>query len=214
MKNKIETQKIISTLKETYPNATCALVYSSPLQLLIAARLSAQCTDKRVNMVTPELFARFKCAKDFANATKEEVEAIIKPCGLYKTKARSIIGICKKIISDFNGEVPSKMEDLTSLPGIGRKTANLVRGEIFGKPGIIVDTHFSRVTGRIGFHNLKNPVKIEKEMKKIIPEEETLKFCHRIVIHGRNICKARKPLCEECPLKKMCDYSIRKENEK
>lgn len=214
MKNKIETQKIISTLKETYPNATCALVYSSPLQLLIAARLSAQCTDKRVNMVTPELFARFKCAKDFANADKEEVEAIIKPCGLYKTKARSIIGICKKIISDFNGEVPSKMEDLTSLPGIGRKTANLVRGEIFGKPGIIVDTHFSRVTGRIGFHNLKNPVKIEKEMKKIIPEEETLKFCHRIVIHGRNICKARKPLCEECPLKKMCDYSIRKENEK
>ena len=214
MKNEIETQKIISTLKETYPNATCALVYSSPLQLLIAARLSAQCTDKRVNMVTPELFARVKCAKDFANAAKEEVEAIIKPCGLYKTKARSIIGICKKIISDFNGEVPSKMEDLTSLPGIGRKTANLVRGEIFGKPGIIVDTHFSRVTGRIGFHNLKNPVKIEKEMKKIIPEEETLKFCHRIVIHGRNICKARKPLCEECPLKKMCDYSIRKENEK
>lgn len=214
MKNEIETQKIILTLKETYPNATCALVYSSPLQLLIAARLSAQCTDKRVNMVTPELFARFKCAKDFASAAKEEVEAIIKPCGLYKTKARSIIGICKKIISDFNGEVPSKMEDLTSLPGIGRKTANLVRGEIFGKPGIIVDTHFSRVTGRIGFHNLKNPVKIEKEMKKIIPEEETLKFCHRIVIHGRNICKARKPLCEECPLKKMCDYSIRKENEK
>lgn len=214
MKNEIETQKIISTLKETYPNATYALVYSSPLQLLIAARLSAQCTDKRVNMITPELFARFKCAKDFANAAKEEVEAIIKPCGLYKTKARSIIEICKKIISDFNGEVPSKMEDLTSLPGIGRKTANLVRGEIFGKPGIIVDTHFSRVTGRIGFHNLKNPTKIEKEMKKIIPEEETLKFCHRIVIHGRNICKARKPLCEECPLKKMCNYSIRKENEK
>ena len=210
MKNEIETQKIISTLKETYPDATCALIYSSPLQLLIAARLSAQCTDKRVNMVTPDLFARFKCAKDFANADKEEVEAIIKPCGLYKTKAKSIIGICRKIVSDFNDEVPSKMEDLTSLPGIGRKTANLVRGEIFGKPGIIVDTHFSRVTSRLGFHKLKNPVKIEKEMKEIIPEEESLKFCHRIVIHGRNICKARKPLCEECPLKKMCDYSIMK----
>ena len=210
MKNKIETQKIISTLKETYPDATCALIYSSPLQLLIAARLSAQCTDKRVNMVTPELFDKFKCAKDFANATEEEVEAIIKPCGLYKTKARNIIGMCKKIISDFNGEVPSRMEDLTSLPGIGRKTANLIRGEIFGKPGIIVDTHVTRVTSRLGFHNLKNPVKIEKELKKIIPEEETLKFCHRIVIHGRNICKARKPLCEECPLKKMCNYSITK----
>ena len=210
MKNKIETQKIISTLKETYPDATCALIYSSPLQLLIAARLSAQCTDKRVNMVTPELFDKFKCAKDFANATEEEVEAIIKPCGLYKTKARNIIGMCKKIISDFNGEVPSRMEDLTSLPGIGRKTANLIRGEIFGKPGIIVDTHVTRVTSRLGFHNLKNPVKIEKELTKIIPEEETLKFCHRIVIHGRNICKARKPLCEECPLKKMCNYSITK----
>lgn len=210
MKNEIETQKIISTLKETYPDATCALIYSSPLQLLIAARLSAQCTDKRVNMVTPELFDKFKCAKDFANATEEEVEAIIKPCGLYKTKARNIIGMCKKIISDFNGEVPSRMEDLTSLPGIGRKTANLIRGEIFGKPGIIVDTHVTRVTSRLGFHNLKNPVKIEKELKKIIPEEETLKFCHRIVIHGRNICKARKPLCEECPLKKMCNYSITK----
>lgn len=214
MKNEIETQKIILILKETYPDATCALVYSSPLQLLIAARLSAQCTDKRVNMITPELFSKFKCAKDFANAAEEEVEAIIKPCGLYKTKAKNIIGMCRKIVSDFNGEVPSKMEDLTSLPGIGRKTANLVRGEIFGKPGIIVDTHFSRVTSRIGFHNLKDPVKIEKEMKEIIPEEETLKFCHRIVIHGRNICKARKPLCEKCPLKKMCDYSIRKENEK
>lgn len=210
MKNEIETQKIISTLKETYPDATCALIYSSPLQLLIAARLSAQCTDKRVNTVTPELFDKFKCAKDFANATEEEVEAIIKPCGLYKTKARNIIGMCKKIISDFNGEVPSRMEDLTSLPGIGRKTANLIRGEIFGKPGIIVDTHVTRVTSRLGFHNLKNPVKIEKELKKIIPEEETLKFCHRIVIHGRNICKARKPLCEECPLKKMCNYSITK----
>ncbi len=210
MKNEIETQKIISTLKKTYPDATCALIYSSPLQLLIAARLSAQCTDKRVNIVTPELFDKFKCAKDFANATEEEVEAIIKPCGLYKTKARNIIGMCKKIISDFNGEVPSKMEDLTSLPGIGRKTANLIRGEIFGKPGIIVDTHVTRVTSRLGFHNLKNPVRIEKELKKIIPEEETLKFCHRIVIHGRNICKARKPLCEECPLKKMCDYSITK----
>lgn len=214
MKNKIETQKIILILKEIYPSAECALVYSSPLQLLIAARLSAQCTDKRVNMVTPKLFSKFKCAKDFANATQEEVENIIKPCGLYKTKAANIIGMCKKIISDFKGSVPSKMEDLTSLPGIGRKTANLIRGEIFGKPGIIVDTHFSRITARIGFHNLKNPVKIEKEMKRIIPEEESLKFCHRIVIHGRNTCKARKPLCKECPLKKMCDYSIRKENEK
>ena len=206
MNEKIKAKKVISALKKEYPNAKCALNYSSPLELLIAARLSAQCTDKRVNLTTPELFSKFKSAKDFANAENSEVEKIVKPCGLYKTKSKSITQACKKIIKDFEGKVPEKMEDLTSLSGIGRKTANLVRAEIYGKPGIIVDTHFSRITKRLGFHNLKDPEKIEKEMKKIIPEIEQTKFCHMIVTHGRKICTAKKPLCEKCTLKNLCKY--------
>ena len=206
MNEKIKAKKVISALKKEYPNAKCALNYSSPLELLIAARLSAQCTDKRVNLTTPELFSKFKSAKDFANAENSEVEKIVKPCGLYKTKSKSITQACKKIIKDFEGKVPEKMEDLTSLSGIGRKTANLVRAEIYGKPGIIVDTHFSRITKRLGFHNLKDPEKIEKEMKKISPEIEQTKFCHMIVTHGRKICTAKKPLCEKCTLKNLCKY--------
>ncbi len=203
-KSKIET--IIKILEKEYPNVKCELIYNTPLELLIAARLSAQCTDKKVNSVTPHLFSKFKSVKDFANAEKSDIEKIIKPCGLYKTKSLSIILACKKIVSDFNGEIPCDMEDLVSLPGIGRKTANLIRGEIFGKPAIIVDTHFSRITKRLGFHNLENPVKIEFEMKKIVPEEKSLIFCHLIVFHGRNICKSRNPLCKRCALFNLCTY--------
>lgn len=208
MNKKMKIKKIIEKLENEYPIAKCALVYHSALELLIAARLSAQCTDKRVNLVTPSLFLRFKSAQDFANAKKEEVEKYVKSCGLYKTKAASIVDMCKKIVKDFGGQIPEKLEDLTSLAGIGRKTANLIRGEIFGKPAIIVDTHFSRVTRRLGLHNLKDPLKIEIEIKKLIPEEKSTGFCHRIVFFGRDVCKARNPLCEKCILQNLCEYFI------
>jgi len=197
---------VIDLLSKKYPDATCALIYNSPLQLLICARLSAQCTDKRVNLVTPALFSRFQNIEDFALADVDEVASYIKPCGLYKVKSQSIVQMCRRIIERFNGRIPKDMKNLSSLPGIGRKTANLVLGEIYGKPGIIVDTHFARVTKRLGFHKLKNPEKIEYIMKEIVPENESIAFCHRVVWHGREICRARRPLCQYCTLKEVCSY--------
>lgn len=211
MKTNNKILEVIHLLKKEYPLANCALKYNSPLQLLISARLSAQCTDKKVNSVTPILFSKFKCAEDFAKADLEEIKSIIKPCGLYKIKSQNIIDMCKKLISDYKGIVPDNMQDLTSLPGIGRKTANLVRVQVYNKPGIIVDTHFSRITNRIGFHKLKDPVKIEFLMKNIVPPEESIEFCHRLVMHGREICKARNPLCNKCILNHLCDYFLKKE---
>lgn len=213
MKEKIKVQKIIKILENDYPNASCSLNYETPLQLLIAARLSAQCTDKRVNIVTKDLFSKYKCAKDFSIAKKEDIEKIIRSCGLYKTKAENIIDICKTIVSKFENKVPKSMKDLTSLSGIGRKTANLVRAQIYGESAIIVDTHFSRITKRLGLHNLNEPLKIELYLKKIIPEEKATKFCHAIVLHGREICNARKPLCEKCNLKDLCYYYVQNSRE-
>lgn len=204
MSNKNNIQKIISLLEYEYPKPQCTLIYNSPLQLMIAAHLSAQCTDARVNIVTPQLFSLFKTAEDFANADLSVIEECIKSCGFYKVKSRNIVNMCKKLISDFEGKIPDNIEDLTSLPGIGRKTANLILGEVYGIPGIIVDTHFSRVTRRLGFHNLKDPTKIEFIMKNIVPEEKSNDFCHRIVEHGRKVCKAIKPLCQNCILKELC----------
>ena len=209
MKTNDKILEVIRLLKKEYPVANCSLVYHSPLQLLIAARLSAQCTDKKVNSVTNELFSKFKCAEDFAQADLNEIVRIIKPCGLYKIKSQNIIDMCKKILSDYNGTVPHTMQDLTSLPGIGRKTANLVLSEVYNKPGIIVDTHFSRITNRIGFHKLKDPIKIEFLMRDIVPIEESVGFCHRIVMHGREICKARNPLCNKCIINHLCDYFLK-----
>ena len=206
MENKEKIAICIEKLKEQYPSAECSLIYNNPLEMLIAARLSAQCTDIRVNMITPSLFKRFPNVHAFAKADLHEIEEYICPCGLYKTKARDIKEMCKKIIEDFNGNVPDNMEDLTSLPGVGRKTANLILGDIFGKPAIVVDTHFIRVTRRIGFHNTKDPLKIEELMKELIPAEESSKFCHRIVSHGRAVCNAREPKCIKCCLKDICDY--------
>lgn len=199
-------KKTIKLLSAQYPKAICSLNYSSPLQFLICARLSAHCTDKMVNLVTPALFSKFQTIEDFAAANITELQKYIKPCGLYKVKSQSIIQMCKEIINRFDGEIPKNIKSLSSLPGIGRKTANLFLGEIYAKPGIIVDTHFSRVTKRLGFHNLNDPVKIEYIMKDIVPEEESIKFCHRVVWHGREVCKARKPLCETCILKEICNY--------
>ena len=194
----------VKALKKEYPEAICSLQYSDPLQLLIATRLAAQCTDARVNMVTPALYERFKTVDDFANATYEEVAEYVKSCGLYKTKSRDIVEIAKMIKNDFNGQVPDNMKDLLKLPGIGRKTANLIMGDVYGKPAVVVDTHCIRITKRLGLHNLKDQVKIETILRDLLPPEESNDFCHRIVLHGRAICDARNPKCQECCMKDFC----------
>ena len=190
--------KAVEALKKEYPDAICSLTYKDPLQLLIATRLAAQCTDNRVNMVTPALFERFKTVSDFADAEVSQVEEYIKSCGLYKTKARDIVLMAQCLESNYNGEVPDTIEELTKLPGIGRKTANLVVGDIFGKPAVVVDTHCIRLTHRLGVHNIKDPKKIEFILRDLLPPEESNDFCHRLVLHGRAVCDARKPKCEIC----------------
>lgn len=197
-------QNAVTELKKEYPNAICSLRYSDPLQLLIATRLSAQCTDARVNMVTPELFKRFKTVDDFAESTPEEVAEYIKSCGLYKTKSKDIIALAKMLRDDFSGVVPDNIDDLTKLPGIGRKTANLVCGDIFGKPAVVVDTHCIRITHRLGLHDLKDPKKIEFALRALLPPNESNDFCHRLVLHGRAVCTARSPKCEKCCMNGFC----------
>ncbi len=206
MTNRERAILAVTALKKEYPNAECSLIYSDPIQMLIATRLSAQCTDSRVNSVTPALFKRFPTVYDFANADVSEVEEYICPCGLYKTKAKDIVNMCKEIIQRYNGTVPDTIEELTTLPGVGRKTANLVVGDIYSKPSVVVDTHFIRITARLGFHNTKDPFKIEQIMKKILPENESSDFCHRVVIHGRAVCNAREPKCDKCCMIGFCEY--------
>ena len=204
MTKKQIAQMAVDALKKEYPDAICSLQYTDPLQLLIATRLAAQCTDARVNMVTPELFKRFPTVDDFAKATAEEVAEYIKSCGLYKTKSRDIVEMAKTLKEKFGGVVPDNIDDLITLPGIGRKTANLIVGDIFGKPAVVVDTHFIRITRRLGLHNLKDQKKIEFELRKLLPPEESNDFCHRVVLHGRAVCDARKPKCEVCCMKDFC----------
>ena len=194
----------VEGLKTEYPDAICSLNYSDPFQLLIATRLSAQCTDARVNMVTPALFERFPTAEDFSAAELSEVEELIKTCGLYKTKAKDLIGIGKGIAENFGGKVPDTIEDLITLPGVGRKTANLVVGDVYKKPAVVTDTHFIRIVNRIGLTAEKEPFKVEKELKKLLPPEESNDFCHRTVLHGRAVCTARRAYCENCVLKDIC----------
>lgn len=204
MTKKQIAQMAVEALKKEYPDAICSLQYTDPLQLLIATRLAAQCTDARVNMVTPELFKRFPTVDDFAKATAEEVAEYIKSCGLYKTKSRDIVEMAKTLRDKFGGVVPDNIDDLITLPGIGRKTANLIVGDIFGKPAVVVDTHFIRITRRLGLHNLKDQKKIEFELRKLLPPEESNDFCHRVVLHGRAVCDARKPKCDMCCMKDFC----------
>ena len=200
-------QRVIATveaLEKLYPEAICSLEYSDPFQLLIATRLSAQCTDKRVNMVTPDLFAEFPTAEKMANAPLSRVEELIKTCGLYKTKAKDLIGIGKAITENFGGRVPDSIEELTTLPGVGRKTANLVCGDIYGKPAVVTDTHFIRICNRLGFVKTVNPLQVEAQMRRLLPPEKSNDFCHRTVLFGRDICVARRPKCEIWPLSKFC----------
>lgn len=204
MTKKERALKAVEILKQVYPDALCSLTASNPFELLVAVRLSAQCTDARVNLVTPALFERYKSIEDFAAADVAEVETYIKSCGFYKNKAESIVGMARKILSDFGGRVPDNIEDLITLPGVGRKTANLIVGDVYGKAAIVVDTHCIRITNRLGLVSEKDPKKIEFALKKIIPPDEGSDFCHRLVLFGRDTCSARKPLCDTCPLSEIC----------
>lgn len=204
MTKKERALKAVEILKEVYPDAVCSLTSKSPFELLVAVRLSAQCTDARVNLVTPALFERYKTIEDFANADVKEIEGYIHSCGFYKNKAESIVGMAQKILSDFGGRVPDNIEDLITLPGVGRKTANLIVGDVYGKAAIVVDTHCIRITNRLGLVDEKDPKKIEFALKKIIPAEEGSDFCHRIVLFGRDTCSARKPKCGDCPMREIC----------
>ncbi len=196
--------KIIEIFNQTYSDADCTLDYINPLQLLISTQLAAQCTDKRVNIVTKDLYQKYKDVYDFANADELELQEDIKPTGFFRNKAKNIIGCCKMLISDYGGEVPSAMEDLLRLPGVGRKTANLVRGDYFGIPGVVVDTHATRLSNRMGFTTNKEPAKIEQDLLKLIPAEYQTSFCHQLVYHGREYCDARRPKCGACPINMLC----------
>ena len=198
--------KIIEFLKESYPDPTCALHYKHDYQLLIAVRLSAQCTDERVNQVTPALFERFPTLNDFAEADVAEVEQYVHSCGFYRHKARDIVLACQMLRDKFGGKVPGTMEELLSIPGVGRKTANLLLGDLYAVPGSVVcDTHCIRITNKLGLAKGKEPEKVEAQLRAILPPEESSDFCHRIVLHGRAVCTARSPRCESCTLAPWCD---------
>jgi endonuclease-3 len=197
--------KVFALLKKTYPDARCVLSFTRPLELLVSTILAAQCTDERVNRVTPALYRKYRTADDFAKADLATLEKEIRPTGFFRNKAKSVKGCCAKIVSDFAGSVPQTMEELLTLPGVGRKTANVVLSECFDSPGIVVDTHFRRVTQRIGLTRNDDPDKIERDLDKLIPQRDRNAFSHVITFHGRRICVARKPKCENCPINRMCD---------
>jgi endonuclease-3 len=197
----------VETLKKEYPDAACSLTYKDPLQLLVATRLSAQCTDARVNLVTPALFARFPTLDALIGGSVEEIQELVHSCGLYKTKSRDIFAMCRMLKSEFGGVVPDSIEELTRLPGVGRKTANLVVGDIYHKPAVVTDTHCIRICGRLGISEGKDPFKVEKQLRLVLPLDESNLFCHRLVLHGRAVCMARSPKCEMCCMKEFCKYA-------
>ena len=212
MEEKVLT--IIDVLKQHYPNPVCALHYGKDYELMIAVRLSAQCTDARVNLVTPALFAAYPTLEAMANAPISHIEELVHSCGFYKHKARDIVLACQMLISDYNSKVPDSMEELLKLPGVGRKTANLLLGDLYSQPGSVVcDTHCIRICGRLGLSQGKDPEKVERQLRAILPPEESSDFCHRIVLFGRDICTARNPQCGKCPLRPWCKefYSEEKE---
>ena len=195
---------IYRILRKEYPNVKCELDFKTPYQLLVATVLSAQCTDKRVNEVTPELFKKFGTPLKMSSAKQKDIERIIKSAGFFRVKAKNIKGLSKEIVNEYKGKVPNNLDDLVKLPGVGRKTANVVLGHAFGIPGITVDTHFGRLSRRFGWTNSMNPVKVEFEVQKLIPEKEWTNLSQRLIWHGRRICTARKPKCGICPLAKLC----------
>lgn len=191
----------VSGLEEIYPDAKCSLTYEKPYELMIAGRLSAQCTDARVNIVTKVLFSKYTSLEEFASASIDDIAEIIKPCGLYKTKAKSIVEMAQGLLHNFGGEIPKTIEELTTLSGIGRKTANLIMGDVHNLPAIVTDTHFIRITGRLQLTKNTDPKAVEKDLLKLVPPEKSSDFCHRIVIFGREFCTARSPKCDKCPLR-------------
>lgn len=205
MKNSKDIHAIVQALKDLYPDGICSLQYQKDYELLFATRLSAQCTDERVNQVTPALFARFPTLESFAQAEPEEVEPYIRSCGFFHGKARDLVGCARQLIERFDGKVPGTMEELTSLPGVGRKTANLILGDVYHQPAYVCDTHCIRITGRLGFTDgSKDPLQVERQLRAILPPEESSDFCHRMVLFGRDVCTARSPKCENCPLRADC----------
>ncbi len=207
MKTTQEIREIIARLKALYPDAACSLDYRKDYELLITVRLAAQCTDERVNQISPALFARFPTLQAFAEADVDEVGKYVHPCGFWRAKSRDIVACAQMLLDRFGGVVPDNMEDLLSLPGVGRKTANLILGDIYGKEGYVCDTHCIRITGRLGITDgSKDPVKVEQQLRKSIAPEEASDFCHRMVLHGRALCMARSPKCGDCPLRELCDY--------
>ena len=201
---KQRAEEAVRRLKDYYPDAVCSLTYERPHELLISVRLAAQCTDARVNTITPTLFAKYPTLHDFAVADPDDVAEIIRPCGFFKTKSKDIVATCKLLEEQYGGVLPDTVEELIKLPGIGRKTANLIVGDIYGKPAIVCDTHCIRITNRLGFVNTRDPAKCEQQLRPLLPPEESNNFCHRLVHFGREICTARKTYCEKCPLAEIC----------
>lgn len=205
MRTEEQIKEIISSLEAEYPIAECSLNYAKDYELLFATRLAAQCTDERVNIITPVLYARYPTLIEIAQADLAELEEIVRSCGFYHTKAHDIIQCANVLVDSYGGKVPDTMEELTALPGVGRKTANLILGDVFGKPAVVVDTHCIRLTNRIGLvDNLKDPTKIEMKLRGLLPPEKSSDFCHRMVLHGRAVCTARKPMCEKCCIRDFC----------
>ena len=208
MRTQDQITEIVNRLLAAYPEADCTLEYEKPYELLFSVRLAAQCTDERVNMITPALFSRFPSLEAFAEADIEEVEQYVHSCGFFRAKARDIVACSRVLLNQYNGQVPGTMEELTALPGVGRKTANLILGDVFHVPGsVVVDTHCIRLSNRIGLvDGLRDPEKIERALRKILPPESSSQFCHCLVLHGRAVCDARKPLCEACCIRDLCEY--------
>ncbi len=209
MTKKERARLLVNALKNEYPDAICSLTAENPFELLVATRLSAQCTDARVNLVTPALFEKYRTLDDYINADVKDIEDIIHSCGFYHAKARDIIEMARGVRDRFGGVVPDNIEDLTSLQGVGRKTANLIVGDVYGKPAVVADTHLIRLTNRMGLVETKDPKKVEMELKKILPPEESNDFCHRCVLHGREVCTARKAYCEKCAANEYCKKLIK-----
>ncbi|MCQ2416893.1 MAG: endonuclease III [Oscillospiraceae bacterium] len=204
MKLKEKAVMICDVLDTIYPDPCCSLIYEKPYELMIATRLSAQCTDARVNIVTKDLFQQYPTLDSFADADIAELEKAVYPCGFYRSKAKSIKEMCQRVRDVFQGEVPDNMEDLLTLPGIGRKTANLLLGDVYGKPAVVTDTHCIRISGRLGLTKKHEPKQVEDDLRKVLPPERSSRYCHQIVQFGRDTCTSQRPKCESCPLKEYC----------